>query len=347
MEPNLVYSNISSTLSPSFLSEDTITPTVTVSTTSQGTSFSPPSISNFTGLTPTLSIQSTKPFLPSNVNGFSPHPWSTTGPGMESTPLLYQTPPASNNNSLSFTPTPHSVVSASGPTPDLSMATTLSPSDIDVSHLPLNLAPKPLLAVPCTVPISTLTGPVQLNPLPSYPPVSIQYLQSLPFTSTGPPLPPVSLPYSWEPPTPKFSVMPMDENLLAGTLKSGQAAIVSRPDLSFSVTSPLPAPTESTTSSTYEVSPSQSESSFNLDSSLARMSSLARSVLQELAHNRGHLAKNIQPPYSSPLASLPENSLRATTADDTQSIAIEPSLASTDRETVEATLTQVSSLSHN
>ena len=72
---------------------------------------------------------------------------------------------------------------------------------------------------------------------------------------------------------------------------------MTQPDLSLSLSS-LPAPEG--TSRRSEVSPSQSsESSLDIEASLARMSSLARSVLQELAQDRGHLLSNSsQSPHS-------------------------------------------------
>ena len=82
------------------------------------------------------------------------------------------------------------------------------------------------------------------------------------------------------------------------------------PDLSLSVSS-LPAPEVKSRSP--EVSPSQSDSSLDIEASLARMSSLARSVLQELAQDRGHLLSSVsQPPphsYSTglPLPQLPHS----------------------------------------
>ena len=361
-----------------------------------------PSITNTQGPPLDASLGPT-PVLPSSMKSFLPHPamfyhpWSlaNTGPGMESTPALYQTPADGLTKPslyLPFTPTPLSALSVPQVTPGLSM-TTLSPSSVSVSPLslssasqtppislpapnvkvsdsflsqvpsfsihpsgvgvPLSLAPQfhlppsnvndsPVSLVSeaaVYVPRSSVSGCALPLSLPSQPPPAYQPPRTLPFQPMPlqqsslsshrppsnpavsvqlPPLPPLSLPYSWE--APVATLPSLSRGTAVHTLPSGSpdprtnptslatvtlrkpattvpAPPMTQPDLSLSLSS-LPAPEG--TSRRSEVSPSQSsESSLDIEASLARMSSLARSVLQELAQDRGHLLSNSsQSPHS-------------------------------------------------
>ena len=348
------------------------------------------------------------PVLPSSMKYFLPHPamfyhpWSlaNTGPGMESTPALYQTPVDGLTKPslyLPFTPTPLSALSVPH---GLSM-TTLSPSSVSVSPLPLSPAsqtpptslpapnvsdsflsqvpsfsvppsgvgvplslasqfpsinlppsnvndspvslvsqaaiyvprssvsgcalpislpsqPPPAYQPPCTLPFQSM--PLQKSSLPSHrPPSNPAFSVQLPPSSSHLPLPPLSLPYSWEAPVatspsvsrgatvhtlPSGSPAPRTNptSLATVTLRKPATTVpappMTQPDLSLSLSS-LPGP--ESTGRRSEVSPSQSsESSLDIEASLARMSSLARSVLQELAQDRGHLLSNASQPYSTP-----------------------------------------------
>lgn len=80
---------------------------------------------------------------------------------------------------------------------------------------------------------------------------------------------------------------------------------VSLSDLSLTTTS-LPV---SETSTLREISASGSSSSLDIEASLARMSCLARSVLEELAHDRGHLLRVSEPLHPPPNSIPPSMSV--------------------------------------
>ena len=91
---------------------------------------------------------------------------------------------------------------------------------------------------------------------------------------------------------PSTSTPPLSSNVLVGSHQPSTAT-VPLPNLSLTTTS-LPITETSVLS---EVSPSSS-SSLDIEASLARMSSLARSVLEELAQDRGQLLKVSEPGQS-------------------------------------------------
>ena len=237
----------------------------------------------------------------------------------------------------------------------LSLA-TISPSECGVSPPPLSVALQvPSLAhlQPHSLSFQTPSPLLAPNLLPPTAP-----LTSFP-ANMQPTKPPLSLPYAWlTPQTPAPVTLPVDcsssamyhtpvqSSISSDTFSSAQlsssistapsqpeltpASAVSLPNLSLTNMS-LPAPDSSTLRE--DLPPISSNNSLDIEASLARMSSLARSVLKELAEDRGQLLR-VTEPVSTPRLPVPTPS---------HSSSVHPSSLPV-RSSVSSSMTSVSSL---
>ena len=203
-----------------------------------------------------------------------------------------------------FFPAPTSLSTPlSEPAPGLSLA-AISPSEFSASPPPISNA----LQVSSPQPLPSNSFPFQsTHSQPPLPPRSISTYQSVP---------PSTLPYSWKTPqrtsgltaggvqavhtapfvhTPYTASIPVSSaptSLPPSNLSSQvppTTLAVSLPNLSLNTAS-LPFSETSVNETT-----TSSSSSLDIEASLARMSSLARSVLEELAQDRGQLLKVCEP----------------------------------------------------
>ena len=234
----------------------------------------------------------------------------------------------------------------------LSLA-TISPSECGVSPPPLSVALQvPSLAhlQPHSLSFQTPSPLLAPNLLPPTAP-----LTSFP-ANMQPTKPPLSLPYAWlTPQTPASVTLPVDRSSSAMYHTPVQSSVssdtfsfissiftapsqpeltpasaMSLPNLSLTNMS-LPAPDSSTLRE--DLPPISSNNSLDIEASLARMSSLARSVLKELAEDRGQLLR-VTEPVSTPRLPVPTPS---------HSSSVHPSSLPV-RSSVSSSMTSVSSL---
>ena len=316
-----------------------------------------------TGLTPTP-MTSTKPLPPPLAIYNHPHSWplAATQPDTEPSPahLPYQTPSTVAPEQLKPSlVTPFSVtpsLSVSGKSQGLSIM-SMSPSDVGVPSLPTSVA----LQLPSQPPAQPFGLAFQQVPLSPHSPTPNPAL-SLLASKNQPPVASLSLPYSWEAPVntsaspsvgkitmdtipstkyssasatptnPPSSAYALPKETLPESQKGMFVPSVTLPDLSFSPASP---PVPDTSSEPRDASPSQSGSSVDIEASLARMSSLARSVLQELAQERGHIQSTTHPSLppvhtpSTPVVESKRSSMTAVTSlDDSAASELTPSIES-------------------
>ena len=277
-----------------------------------------------------------KPMLPLPAVYYHPHaqPLAYTQQSIDSTPANLPYDPSGRlmkpSVHLPFTPlsaTP--ALSVAGVSQGLSVM-SISESDVGASPVPLSLPSQLPPRPPTTLPSAPL--PFQTVPLPKPFALHRHSHNPSPLTSSQPPSAPLSLPYSWEAPVPTCTTLGVGGSTMytaTSTQHSGTSAALvhptsstyaapkevettapdrrtafqsmAAPDLSLS-----PANSALDTSRPHDISPSQSDSSLDIEASLARMSSLARSVLQELAQDRGHLMRATQPPHPSVPAHTPQ-----------------------------------------
>ena len=251
----------------------------------------------------------------SALPNYTPYPWSILGTQQQVTHES-STPATGHPHYYSPIPAPHFTTPLSRP--PIRSGLSLTPSEIGISPPPVSVA----LQIP-SIPL------IPSPPTHIIPPNSLHLLSSRTISDDRPPLPsilsqpsnmPLSLPYSWEVPAPPVIVSTANRN----STSSIQTNSVTSTLLSHSVSSVFTTPISSTTLAVTHsqqavktsvplpdlslttmsipvstprdvISPSQSESSLDIEASLARMSTLARSVLQELAEDRGQLLKVSQP----------------------------------------------------
>ena len=298
-----------------------------------------------------------KPMLPLPAVYYHPHaqPLAYTQQSIDSTPANLPYDPSGRlmkpSFHLPFTPlfaTP--ALSVAGVSQGLSVM-SMSESDVGASPVPLSLPSQLPPRPPTTLPSAPLL--FQTVPLPK--PFALHHHSHnpSPLTSSKPPSAPLSLPYSWEAPVPTCTTLGVGGSTMY-TATSTQHSVTSAnpihptpsyaapkvvettapdrrtafqsmaaPDLSLS-----PANSALDTSRPHNISPSQSDSSLDIEASLARMSSLARSVLQELAQDRGHLMRATQPPHPSVPAHTPQVAVGDTTESTRSSMTTVTSLDS-------------------
>ena len=246
---------------------------------------------------------------PLSYPAFGTLPLSSLHSTSPSAPFV--TPVAHNHQSV---PTPNAKISTHESTRLHPLHHASSETTLPAFHSPFSA-----LATPVSGPTVGLPPPV-LSPSElgvSPPPLSIALqVPSLPFRPPVPPSLTSSLPYSWNAPSQStinatyagiptltpfalsvssasvpiavISSTPLSSsNMSVSTNQSLQPEIPALVPPNLSLTAMSPSGSETTLC---EGSPS-SDSSVDIEASLARMSSLARSVLEELAQDRGQLLK--------------------------------------------------------